>query len=477
MAAKRKLYLGPQIRRVRRDRGLTQAEMAAEIGVSASYVNLMERNQRPVSAEALVKLARAYDLDVADLASDRADDLFARLAEAFADPVFRDSGVAREDAHELAAGNPALAEAVAKLYRAWRADQQELMEARATRGGARDGDPGEAARDCIHAHGNYFDAVDRAGEAIHADLVGDAAGARGGGALYDALAARFAERHDLRARVLPEAVMAGAVRRLNRHAGDLAVSERLDQASRAFHLALQLTLIENGRLLDETVNAAPFDGDAGRRLARAALAYYGAAAILMPYDPFLAAAQELAYDLEAIARRFTASFEQVAHRLATLKREGAAGVPFFFIRIDAAGNVSKRFSADLFPFARYGGSCPLWNVHEAFRAPRRVLTQIVRLPDGATFFSTARTVRHEAVGHGAPAAERAVALGCRLEDAAPLVYAREIGLEAAPAPPIGVNCRLCERAACAARAHPPLRRRLVVDEHRRLATPFSLELD
>ncbi len=482
MAAKRKLYLGPQIRRLRRARALTQADVAAAIGVSPSYVNLMERNQRPVSADVLVRLAQAFDFDVGDLAVDKADDLFADLADAFADPVFHNVGVTREDAHELAAGNPVLAEAVAALYRAWRSAQTELMEARAAgRTGA--ADPIEEARVFIHDHRNYFPALDEAAGAVNAELSKSAAArARSdrraaGGALFEPLAARLADQHGLTVRVLPDAVMDGAYRRLNRHAATLSVSERLDGASRAFHLALQIILIEQQRLLDNTVNAARFETDAGRRLARAALANYGAAAVLMPYAPFVASAEELAYDLEALSRRFSVSFEQAAHRLTTLRKEGAAGVPFFFIRLDAAGNISKRYSGDLFPFAQYGGSCPLWNVHETFRAPRRVLTQIVQLPDGAKYFSVARTVRSEAAGFGAPEAERAVALGCRLEDAHRLIYARGLDVETAAATPIGVTCRLCERPACAARAHPPLRHRVVVDEHRRFAAPFSFEFD
>ncbi|MBB5517773.1 helix-turn-helix domain-containing protein [Amphiplicatus metriothermophilus] len=467
-ARKRKLYLGPQIRRLRRERGITQAQMAAELGVSPSYVNLVERNQRPVSADLLVRLAQAYDLDLSAFSDERAEDLFVALNDAFADPIFQNAGATREDAHELAAGNPVLGEAVAALYRAYRQAQHELIEARA---GGRAGadDPVEEARDFIQAHGNYFAPLDEAGEAVAAEA--------GRGDLFAALARRFQERHRLRARVLPADVMAGAWRRLNRHAGELSISESLDQASRSFHLALQLALVEQARTLDRLVNEAKFETDAGRRLARAALANYAAGAIMMPYRAFLDAARSLKYDVEALGRRFGASFEQVAHRLTTLQRPGAEGIPFFFLRVDAAGNVSKRYSGGVFPFARHGGSCPLWNVHEAFRTPRRVLTQIVALPDGTRYFSIARTVHGGAGYYGAPQAERAVALGCALEHAGGLVYAQGMDLAAARPTPIGVTCRLCERPDCAARAHPPLRRRLVVDEHRRLATPFGFAFD
>lgn len=442
--------------------------MAGELGVSPSYVNLVERNQRPVSADLLVRLAQVYDLDLSAFSEDRAEDLFASLNEAFADPLFQNAGVTREDAHELAAGNPVLGEAVAALYRAYQTTRGELFEARAA-GRAGPVDPVEQARTFLHAARNYFAPLEESGEAG----VGATQSVNG---LFGALARRFQEKHRLRVRVLPADVMAGAYRRLNRHSGEVLISESLDHASRTFHLALQLALVEQSAALDRLVNAAKFDTDAGRRLARAALANYAAAAIMMPYEAFRKSAVELGYDVEALGRRFSASFEQVAHRLATLQRPGAEAIPFFFLRIDAAGNVSKRYSADVFPFARYGGSCPLWNLHDAFKTPRRILTQIVQLPDGSRFFSIARTVQSGAGGFYAQHAERVVALGCAIEHADKLVYAKGVDLNA-EATPIGVTCRLCERPDCAARAHPPLQRRLVVDEHRRLATPFSFSFD
>lgn len=468
MVTRRKLYLGPQIRRLRREQSHTQAEMAAALEISPSYVNLIERNQRPVSADLLVKLASTYSFDMSRLGGSRTDELFSDLAAAFSDPVFQDAGVTREDAFELAAGNPTLGSAVAALFRAYRAAENELTDARIA-GNRAPEDPVEEARTFLHAHRNHFPEVDEIGERIASE--------KGGGTLFDSLASRFQRDHGLRVRLLPAAIMAGAWRRLNRHAREIAISETLDQASRTFHLALQLALIEQNASLDRLVNEAKFATDAGRRLARAAIANYAAAAMILPYGAFLAAARELSYDIEALGRRFGASFEQVAHRLTTLRRPGAEGVSFFFLRVDAAGNISKRYSGDIFPFARYGGSCPLWTVHEAFRTPRRIVTQFIQLPDQSRFFSIARSVTSGAGGYAAPHVEHVVVVGCASEDAEKLVYARGADSRNAAATPVGVTCRLCERPDCAARAHPPLRRRLIVDEHRRLAAPFAFAFD
>ncbi|MEM9495997.1 MAG: short-chain fatty acyl-CoA regulator family protein [Pseudomonadota bacterium] len=465
----KRLFIGPRLRRIRRGLGMTQAEMAADLEISASYITLIERNQRPLPADLLLRLAQTYDLDLNAFTIGE-DDTFAQLERALDDPVFTEHGVNREDLRDLLSANPAMGEAVASLYRHYQASRRGALEARAAGGGGA-ADPLEEAREFIAKARNYFPDIDEAGEETAAVI------ARRDAGVFQNLAIRIKERHQLDVRVLPDDVMVGAYRRHDRHRKQIALSETLDQASRTFQLALQLVFLEQGATLDAAVNNASFETDAGRRLARAALANYAAAAILFPYEAFHRGAVSLSYDIEALARRFGASFEQVCHRLTTLQRPGAEGVPFFFVSIDAAGNISKRFSGDVFPFARYGGSCPLWNVHETFRTPRKIISQIIQLPEGDAYFSVARTVHGGQAGFGAPVAERAVALGCELHRADALIYARDLDLERAPRTPVGVTCRLCPRPSCAARAHPPIERRLIMDEHRRMATPFSFAFD
>ena len=465
----KRLYIGPRLRRIRRELGLTQAQMAGDLEISPSYITLIERNQRPLPADLLLRLAETYGLELTAFSAAE-DETFAQLDAALADPIFQELSIGREDVRDLLSGNPAMGEAVAALYQAYRASQTAMMELRSA-GAAAQSDPLEEAREFIANARNYFPALDEAGEETATALR-----ARGG-SILDAIGARLKEKHGLKLRLLPADVMVGAYRRHDRHRNQIAISEALDHASRIFQAALQLILIEQSKLLDETVNAAPFESDAGRRFARAALANYATAAVIFPYEQFYSAVHELKFDIEALARKFGASFEQVCHRLTTLQRPGRESIPFFFLRIDAAGNVSKRFSGGVFPFARYGGSCPLWNIHEAFRTPHKIITQIVQLPEGDAFYSIARTVHGGEGGFLAPKAERAVALGCELKHANQLIYAQGIDLEKAAPARIGVTCRLCPRPQCAARAHPPLERRIIIDEHRRMATPFSFAFD
>ena len=193
---------------------------------------------------------------------------------------------------------------------------------------------------------------------------------------------------------------------------------------------------------------------------------------MLPYAAFAHAAERRRYDIEALGRQFGASFEQVAHRLTTLQKPGDSHVPFFFIRVDPAGNVSKRLDGAGFPFARHGGACPLWTVHAAFRRPREIITQWLELPDGQRFFSIARSVTAGGGAFGAPRVERAIALGCSAEHAGKLVYTHDTaGHDTAT--PIGVTCHLCHRTRCTARSAPPIGRTVLPDDFRRASAPFG----
>ena len=288
------------------------------------------------------------------------------------------------------------------------------------------------------------------------------------------LTAYLKSSRGLRVRRLPSDALAGSLRRYDRHREQILLDDALDTASQNFQLALQLAYIELRRSLDAALPEAGQISDAGRQLSRRALANYAAAAIIMPYAPMAKAAEARGYDIEALARQFGASFEQVAHRLTTLQKPGRECVPFFFIRVDQAGNVSKRLDGAGFPFARHGGGCPLWTVHHVFSRPRQIVSQWLELPDGKRFLSIARTVTAGGGGFGTARVERAVALGCAAEHAHRLVYTQmQPDLVADKATPIGVTCRLCQRIECPARSAPPIGRQMLPDDYHRGATPFE----
>ncbi|WP_199554038.1 helix-turn-helix domain-containing protein [Sandaracinobacteroides hominis] len=459
-------YIGPRLRRLRRDLGLTQANMATDLDISPSYVALLERNQRPLTADLLIRLAQTYQLDIARLAGDGGAEQQSRLDSVLKDPIFADIDLPPMEAADVAANYPAFTEALLRLHTAWREEQLALADRSAEgegsgRSGSEPPDPVAESRRFLAARRNCFPPLDDAAERMAATIA-QAEGLRG----------YLRARHGLKVRRLPSDVMMGAIRRLNHHGREVQLDDQLDNASQSFQLALQLTYLELKSDIDAQLRDGQFETENGRRLTHRALASYAAAAILMPYTAFARAADQRHYDVEALGRQFGASFEQAAHRLTTLQKPGHARVPFFFLRVDQAGNVSKRLDGAGFPFARHGGGCPLWSVHQVFRTPRQIVAQWIELPDGQRFFSVARTVTQGIGGFGTPRAERAIALVCAEEHAARLIYARAIpGPEAAT--PIGISCRLCHRADCTSRAAPPIGRDMLPDDYRRTSAPFG----
>lgn len=460
MSRDRALYIGPRLRRLRRDLGLTQAAMAAELGVSSSYIALIERSQRPLTAEMLLRLAETYRIDIADLARDDGAEAGGRLRAVLRDPMFADLDPPDGELAEFAGSYPVLSEALLRLHTAYQEGQLALADRTET--DTPGPDPVAEARRFLAARRNFFPALD-----AQAETAARAVRRSGSFAQY------LEKTHGYGVRFLPPDVMARAVRRLDRHRSEIALDQTLDAASRSFQLALQTAYLDLSNAIDAALSEGEFSSENGRRLARRALANYAAAALIMPYKDFLSAAEEIRYDVEGLGRRFGASFEQTAHRLTTLQKPGAEGAPFFFIRIDQAGNVSKRLDGAGFPFARHGGSCPLWSVHHAFQTPRKTVVQWVELPDGERFFTIARTVTAGGGSYGAERVERAIALGCAQEHAARLVYTDDPTLSADRATPIGIACRICHRADCIARAEPPMGRPVAADDYRRTAAPFG----
>ncbi|KPF89230.1 short-chain fatty acyl-CoA regulator family protein [Novosphingobium sp. AAP93] len=456
----RPLYLGPRLKRLRRELGLTQAVMAEDLAISPSYIALLERNQRPLTADLLLRLAKAYKLDVSELAADERDDYARRLSDVLKDPIFAEIDLPALEVADVATSYPGITEAMLRLHTAYMREQQALAGLRG--GASTEADPLAEARRFVAQRRNYFPALDSKAEAL-AEEIEKLGGLQEGGL------AEYLRSQGLRVRLMPAEIMMDALRRYDRHAEQLLIDEALGPQARRWQMALHIAYTALRSEIAAMVRGASFSSETAAQLVRRALAAYGAAALIMPYDRFARAVEARAYDIEALSGQFGASFEQVAHRLTTLNRPGQERVPFFFIRVDAAGNVSKRLDGAGFPFAAHGGGCPLWTLHDCFRRPGEVLTQWLELPNGERFFSVAHSVTSGGGAHGKPAVRRAIALGCTAEHAPKLIYARG---EQPAATPIGVTCRLCNRATCTARAEPPLGREILPDDYRKTPEPF-----
>lgn len=460
MSQSKPLYLGPRMRRLRRELGLTQQTMADDLGISSSYVALLERNQRPLTAELLLRLARTYRLEVSDLAGEDAEDYARRLSDIMRDPLFADIDLPSLELADLATSFPGVTEAILRLHSAYAREQLALAALRENGGDDDAYDPVGEVRRFIAANRNFFPSLDARAE----ELAGEIAETGG--------SQEWLRRKGIRLRYVPPHVLVDAVRRFDRHNQQVLIADTLSAPSRDFQVALHIAYTAMRENIAVLMRRGTFASKTSEVLTRRALAGYAAAALRMPYDRFARAARDRAYDIDALAGLFGASFEQVAHRLTTLHRPGSEGVPFFFIRVDPAGNVSKRLDGAGFPFAAHGGGCPLWNVHGAFAEPGRIMPQWLELPDGQRFFSIARSVTTRGSAWNDPEVRHAVALACSAEHAPSLIYAQGTSPAQAPTTPIGVTCRLCPRAQCTARAAPPIGREIMADDQRRAPAPY-----
>jgi XRE family transcriptional regulator, fatty acid utilization regulator len=468
----KKAFMGIRLKRLREERRLTQQAVASAIGISLSYLNQLENNQRPLTIPVLLKLNAAFGVDVQLFSADDEARLIADLREALSDPLIGET-ISTAELRELAVNMPAVGRVLVSLNRRHRQAIEQTSALAARLGEDRQAEtailpstPYEEVRDFFYERHNYIAELDDAAEQLAREL------APSGAIAPSVLSGHLQARHGIT--VLLDGAATDAHRRFDPHSRTLHLSRRLKPGQQAFQLATQIALLTLERELTHLVDAASFANDETRSLARIGLANYFAGALIMPYGRFLGAAKERRYDIELLGQEFGVGFETVCHRLSTLQQPSARGVPFFFIRVDRAGNISKRQSATDFHFSRIGGTCPLWNVYEAFASPGRILTQVARMPDERTYLWIARTVAHKSAGYGSLSKIFAVALGCDIRHADEIVYSRGLNVhDPASATPIGMGCKVCERPDCPQRAFPPLGRPLVIDDKESLFAPYA----
>ena len=452
------------MRNLRRTRGLTQLQLSERLGISASYMNLIEHDQRPLTAALLLKTAQTLGIELDAFREDDEAQRAADLQEVFGDPLFEEHPLMTSDVRDLAS-SPSLAAAVTALYRAYR---ESVDSTRALAGRLYDGSdfaglnpahlPSEEVSDVLQTNMNYFPELESEAERVGASLQP--------GDMFRSMVSYLLERHGIDVVMIPAESDRTAVRRYDATLRRLAISEMLVPSSRTFQVAHQLGHLESREAIDAVIARSRLTTPESITLCRVALANYFASALLMPYATFLRAAESMRYDIELLESRFGTSFEQICHRLTTLRRPGAAGVSFHFVRVDIAGNISKRFSGTGIRFSRFSGSCPRWDVFSAFLTPEKIRTQISKMPDGTAYFCVARTVRKSYGGYHSPSTLMAVGIGCDVDEARRLVYADGVDLGNLDAAiPIGTTCRLCERLDCEQRAFPPLTHRLSIDEN------------
>lgn len=465
-----KLFIGQALRDLRIEQGLTQAAFAESLGISTSYLNQMENNQRHVTATVLLALAEHYAVDIAALSSFDHDRLLADMVECFADPLFKGKLPSSHELKLASQNSPSVARALITMHQALRRTNEKLAELDDSidrTGSLAEPTPYEEVRDYFHFTNNYVHELDEQAEHL-ANTLDVSARDR-----FDALCSYAEDKLGLT--VIQHDANSRTLRHYSPDKRELALNPRHSRSTRAFQLACQIGLLEHETTIDALIEQAGFRSTDAADICRIGIANYFAGATLMPYKAFHKAARRLMHDLVLMADEFDASIEQVAHRLSTLQRPGLAGVPIFFARVDRAGNITKRHSATKLQFARFGSACPLWNAHKAFESPGQMIRQLAETPDGERYLCIATTVDKPSGGFNDPNRRYALALGCELKYIDQFVYGAQLNTEAAGVfEPIGVSCRICERNDCVQRAAPPLKSTLNVDQNVREIIPYGL---
>jgi len=466
--------LGAKIRNLRKRNKMTQAGLAEILGISASYLNLMEHDRRPVTAPVLLKVAQIFDVELKAFKDDGTERTVTALAEVFGDQIFEGHDLNINEIREFAMHSPDVAKGVESLYHSYRdlRDQMRILAERISDQNLPGVEPwrlpSEEVSDLLQRHNNFFPLLEEAASRLWKDADLDRSN------MYSCLVEYLQKRHRISVEIVQSQADDRSVRRFDPESKKLRLSEILAPHTVNFQLAHQIGLIEISDVLDEIVSDRHLTTDESRALARVALSNYFAGAVLMPYGEFLEAAKAQRYDVDMLGHRFRASFEQVAHRLTTLRKPGQEGVKFHFMRVDIAGNISKRFSASGIQFARFSGACPRWNLVVAFMTPGQIRTQVSVMANGERFFCIARTVNRGERGFHSPPALHAICLGCQADEARHLVYSEGVELDnAETAVPVGVTCRMCERMDCEQRAFPPMQRTLHIDENVRGITFYA----
>ncbi len=511
--------MGSKLRSLRKDRGLTQVELASKMGISASYLNLIEHNQRNLTVPLLLRISDILNISLQAFSPQREGRQIAELTEILKDPIYEHLDLSEGDVSELVANSPTLCQALAKTYTAYRNSMEdfqvlnerlaqdpllssnihrlrtlltsivsfseilhdntdlppnerknfqkivldesenlsetvdamlEIVSGDGLAGTADDIAPHEAVTDFLHAHNNYFPELEDAAQDLRREAGLDSVSVRARMIGY------LLEHHGVSVEIAvdeTEGCVASFYEETKRH---LVLSMSLPAPSVNFHLALLTGQLSHDALLNRLTDSNLLPNAAAKTKAKAALANYFAGACMLPYDRFLKAATDCRYHIEFLQQRFSASFEQVCHRLTTLRRSDAAGIPFHLIRVDVAGNISKRFSASGMRIPRYGSACPRWIMHHAFLTPGVIRSQITGMPDGSRYFSIAKTFSKPSLTYGHPNRHYSISIGCEITFADQMIYSDGLNLESKHlAVPVGIACQLCDRLDCAERAAPP----------------------
>ena len=457
------IKIGPKIKAFRRQLGMQGNKLAEQLNISPSYLTLIEGGKRKLDADLLLRICQELKIEVSDLTNKSDLNLANNITELLDDKLFEDLDILGPEVKDLANTNPKIGKALIRLGDILKKKDHELVNKIEKLSGKivdnrKSSFPGEVVSDFLQDNKNYFPKLEEFANKIF-DKVKNNNRTR-----YVALCNYLKSEYDISVKdVIPEEgkPFSKIYKENNK---ELFLSDYLSLETKKLHAAAQIAHEGAMDEINEYLSTFNFPSKEAKKLTQVSLLNYCGAAILMPYKLFHAECKKLKYDLELLQNTFATSFEQVAHRVTCLQDPELPGIPFHMLRVDVAGNISKRFSLSGIEIPRYGGACPRWNVYSAFSRPGVIQAAVSKMSNGEKYVCIAKTVEKGIGRHGQKKSTLSIGLGCEAKYAKEFVYTENLNIHDKKSEiPIGVSCRTCDRLDCSQRAFPPLHKKFDVD--------------
>ncbi len=467
--------IGPKIKAFRRQIGMQANKLAEELGISPSYLNLIEKGKRKIDGDLLINVCEKLRIEISDLTSKTDLKLENNISELLSDELFEDLDILGPEVKDLVSTNPKIAKALIKLGDNFKQKDHEIVNKVENISGKiidsrKAAFPGEVISDFLQENKNFFPKLENFANIIFEKVK------QNNRTRYIALCNFLKKEYGITVKdVIPEEGKPFS-KIYKTKKKELFLSDYLSLETKKLHAAAQISQEGAAKEIEEYLSTFVFPSEEAKKLTRVALINYCGAAILMPYKLFHKECKELKYDLELLQNTFATSFEQVAHRVTCLQDPELPGIPFHFLRVDVAGNISKRFSLSGIEIPRYGGACPRWNVYSAFSRPGVIQAAVSKMTNGEKYVCIAKTVEKGVGRYGQKKSMLSIGLGCESKYAKDFVYTENLDLNDKKSElPIGVSCRTCDRLDCSQRAFPPLHKKFDIDINSRGVSVYVSE--
>ncbi len=457
---------GYLIKRLRQEKKITQKQLSKEIGISVAYLNLIENNKRTVTGKIIKEISKVCNTDLSEFTTDYHKKLNLDLKKIFSDSIFENHEVKTTGMRDLFLYSPSLGDAVRTLYEKYSQKSkdvaklsEQIIEIKQEISGSSSVEQNSAdiISDMLQKNRNYFADLEKVAD-LQQTYIDLSLGSR-----MRSLVEYLQKKFNIRVDFLDNGFQENFVKKYDAEKKVLKISNTLSRESKEFLISHQIGLLAAKEIIEAQLKKENILHNNTLALGRTVLANYFASCLIMPYDKFWKLAEDVKYDIDILSNRFDASFEQIAHRLTTLQKKNKEGIPFHFMRVDIAGNVSKKFSISGLKIPRYSVACPRWNVYTAFLNPGKIKFQLSKMLDGQTFFCLARTVSKRIGNFSSPETFFSIGLGFDIKFAEKCVYSKNFDLHKAI--PTGISCRTCERKNCRQRAFPPMHKSIKFDEN------------